>query len=101
MTRGCGRRMRRGPCACSSGMAGTARAEDAVFRPHFVPANYVPKIGHRINPRLMAQALAGPVRIMKGQFDLVLSSWIYPDSCAVAEIAREQGFRFAAIAQGS
>lgn len=83
------------------GKARTARAADAAFRPHFVPANYVPKIGHRINPKLMAQALAGPVRIMKGQFDLVLSSWIYPDSCAVAQIARDQGFRFASIAQGS
>jgi len=83
------------------GRARTPRAEDAVFRPHFVPANYVPKIGHRINPKLMAQALAGPVRIMRGQFDLVLSAWIYPDSCAVAQIARDQGFPFAAIAQGS
>ena len=31
------------------GRARSARAEDAVFRPHFIPANYVPKIGHRIN----------------------------------------------------
>ena len=78
-----------------------ARAEDGVFRPHYVPANYVPRFGHRVNPALMAQALAGPLRVLRGQFDVALSSWIYPDSCAVARLAREQGFPFAAIAQGS
>ena len=34
-------------------------------------------------------------------FDVVLSSWIYPDSCAVAQLSGEMGFPFVAIAQGS
>jgi glycosyltransferase involved in cell wall biosynthesis len=32
---------------------------------------------------------------------VALSSWIYPDSCAVAQLAQEMGFPFVAIAQGS
>ena len=77
------------------------RETDRVFHPHYIPTLYVPRIGHRVNPALMARALAGPLRVVRGQFDVALSSWIYPDSCAVARLAREQGFPFAAIAQGS
>jgi len=33
--------------------------------------------------------------------DVILASWMFPDACAVSQIAREKGLPFAAIAQGS
>ena len=85
------------------GSAHTPREIDAVFAPRYVAAPYVPKIGSRVNHRLMARALRGPVREVRREFpfDAVLSSWIYPDSCAVARLAAELEFPFVAIAQGS
>ena len=81
----------------------TPREIDAAFSPQYVAAHYVPKIGSRVNHLLMARALRGPVREMRSEFafDVVLSSWIYPDSCAVARLAAELDFPFVAIAQGS
>jgi len=79
------------------------RPQDAKFAPRYVATPYIPKIGSRWNHRLMARALRGPIREMRRQFafDVVLSSWIFPDSCAVAELSQELDFPFAAIAQGS
>ena len=34
-------------------------------------------------------------------FDVLLSSWVYPDGCATAELAREFNVPFVAVAQGS
>jgi glycosyltransferase involved in cell wall biosynthesis len=63
----------------------------------------VPKIGSRWNHQLMARALRGAICDLRRQFafDVVLSSWIFPDSCAIAELAQELDFPFVAIAQGS
>ena len=83
--------------------AWTARTEDSRMQPQFLAAPYLPKIGSRWNHRLMARALRGPLREIHSRFpfDVVLSSWIYPDSCAVAQLSGELGFPFVAIAQGS
>lgn len=75
------------------------RDVDRPFSPRYVKARYIPKIGSRWNHRLMARALE-PV-VAGERFDVVLSSWIYPDSCAVSLLARKLGFRFVCIAQGS
>ncbi len=77
------------------------RAEDQALAPRFVPSLYVPKIGHRLNHRLMAGALRKHVAQFRGAFQVALVSWLYPDACAVALLAREMGFPFVAIAQGS
>ncbi|HSI15558.1 MAG TPA: glycosyltransferase [Chthoniobacter sp.] len=79
------------------------RPQDVKFAPQYISAPYVPKIGSRWNHRLMARALRAPIRELRRQFafDVVLSSWIFPDSCAIAELAKELDFPFAAIAQGS
>ena len=74
-----------------------ARPEDAIFSPKYLEVPYVPKVGSRWNHRLMARALRDEI----GEAPLVLSSWIYPDSCAVARLSAELGFRFVCIAQGS
>ena len=83
--------------------AWTARTEDSRMQPQFLAVPYLPKIGSRWNHRLMARALRGPLREIHSRFpfDVVLSSWIYPDSCAVAQLSGELGFPFVAIAQGS
>ncbi|MDR3406702.1 MAG: glycosyltransferase [Chthoniobacter sp.] len=79
------------------------RSEDTKFAPQYVATPYVPKIGSRWNHRIMARALRGRIRELRRQFpfDVVLSSWIFPDSCAVAELSQELDFPFVAIAQGS
>ena len=81
----------------------SARVEDSRLQPEFLATPYLPKIGSRWNHRLMARALRAPLRALRDRFpfDAVLSSWIYPDSCAVAQLSGELGFPFVAIAQGS
>ena len=83
--------------------AWTARKEDSRLQPEYLAVPYLPKIGSRWNHRLMARALREPLRHLRARFpfDAVLSSWIYPDSCAVAQLSGEMGFPFVSIAQGS
>lgn len=80
-----------------------ARAEDARFAPCFPPGWYLPKIGSRFNPALMAASLRPILRRLRREwpFDLALASWVYPDGCAVARLAGELGFPFGAVAQGT
>ena len=80
-----------------------SRPEDSRLQPQFLATPYLPKIGSRWNHRLMARTLRAPLREIHSRFpfDVVLSSWIYPDSCAVAQLSGELGFPFVAIAQGS
>jgi len=79
------------------------REQDMKFAPQYVATPYIPKIGSRWNHRIMARTLRRHLREIRQlfPFDVVLSSWIFPDSCAVAELAREMDFPFVAIAQGS
>ncbi len=76
------------------------REIDRVFRPHYVPTYFVPKIGNRINHHLAERALRPPLLVLRGQFDLILSAWIHPDSSAVAPLARAVGVPWVAIAPG-
>lgn len=79
------------------------REVDTKFAPQYIGTPYIPKIGGRWNHRIMACVLRDQVRKLREQFafDVVLCSWIFPDSCAIAELARELDFPFVAIAQGS
>ncbi|MEP6667606.1 MAG: glycosyltransferase [Chthoniobacter sp.] len=79
------------------------REQDAKFAPQYIATPYIPKIGSCWNHRIMAHTLRGHLQGIRQQFsfDVVLSSWIFPDSCAIAELARELDFPFIAIAQGS
>ncbi|MEI6350240.1 MAG: glycosyltransferase [Verrucomicrobiota bacterium] len=74
---------------------------DQVFEPVYVNAAYVPKFGSYFNHRFMACALRGPLEKLRAiwPYDVVLSSWIYPDSCAIAALAGS--VPFVSIAQGS
>ncbi|RYD72804.1 MAG: glycosyltransferase family 4 protein [Verrucomicrobiaceae bacterium] len=77
------------------------RSLDTPFQPQFLRVPYLPKIGSRVNHLLMAQALRRQLSQQNCRPDLVLSSWIYPDSCAVARVTQEMRLPFSAIAQGS
>ncbi len=74
------------------------RAGDVKLSPRFVPVPYVPRFGSRVNHLLYARALRPELERLRGEFDVALTSWIYPDSCAVARVA---DFPFVSIAQGS
>lgn len=79
------------------------REMDTQFAPQYIATPYIPKVGSRWNHRIMARTLRERLRELRREFafDVVLSSWIFPDSCAIAELSSELDFPFVAIAQGS
>ncbi len=79
------------------------RAEDEKFTPIFPPVTHIPKIGNRWNHKLMANSLRDTLRELRAKFpfEAVLASWVYPDGCAVARLAKELHFPFVVIGQGS
>lgn len=79
------------------------RPEDDGFAPRYLPVPYLPKIGSRLNHRLMAWKLGPVLRTIAARFPFtaVLAAWLYPDASAVARLAAGGAFRFAAIAQGT
>jgi glycosyltransferase involved in cell wall biosynthesis len=80
----------------------SSRPDDAALQPRWVPSAYLPKIGSPVNHLLMAASLRNDFERMLRDFraDLILSSWIYPDSCAVLHVA-DGRVPVVAIAQGS
>lgn len=81
----------------------TAREGDEQFKPEFVPVPYVPKLGSIANRPLMAAALRSRLKKLKAEFafDVILASWLFPDGCAVAQLAAEVKSPCALITQGS
>lgn len=79
------------------------REMDAPFEPSFVPAPYVPKFGSMANHSLMAAALRRRIIDLRSSFpfDVLLASWLFPDGCAAARIAKEIGTPCVLITQGS
>jgi teichuronic acid biosynthesis glycosyltransferase TuaC len=81
----------------------TAREQDEIFSPLYVNFAYLPKIGSWCNDHFMEFFLASSfVRIIR-EFkpDAVLCSWLYPDGCAVARLARQHGVPLVLVTQGS
>ncbi len=83
-------------------IAFSARAGDAPLEPRWVRASYVPKVGSGVNHHLMAASLRQDFEQILREFepDVILSSWIYPDSCAAIGLARGR-VPVVAIAQGT
>lgn len=77
------------------------RTDDAVLFPRYVAANYLPKIGRTVNHRLMAKSLRKKLGTLNGSFQVALTTWLYPDSCAVSLLANELNFPFVAVAHGA
>lgn len=80
----------------------SARPEDSPLQPRWIPSAYLPKIGNRVNHLLMAASLRHDFEQALRAFQpgVVLSSWIYPDSCAALHVAHGR-LPLVAIAQGS
>jgi glycosyltransferase involved in cell wall biosynthesis len=76
------------------------RTDDVELFPRFVPSTYLPKVGQKVNHSLMAKSLRKKLREMNGAFQVVLSTWLNPDCCAVSLLAEELKFPFVAVAHG-
>lgn len=79
------------------------REEDIGLSPYYVPVAYIPKIGSRWNDRLMRHGLRSDFEKLIADWkpDSILCSWLFPDACAVAQLARENGIPCDLITQGS
>lgn len=86
-----------------SGRQFQCRNEDSLFSPVYVQSPYIPKIGSRFNHLLMARVLEPVLAAVRKEFpfEAVLCSWVYPDGCAISQVARNLRFPYAVIAQGS
>lgn len=90
------------------GLAGKVRRlrpceADAALQPEFVPVWYLPKLGSRLNHRLLARGVAPVLRRVRRGFayDAILCAWIYPDVCGVARAAARTRVPVVGIAQGT
>jgi len=80
----------------------TARPDDVSLQPRWVPSAYLPKVGSPVNHLLMAASLRRDFEQTFQTFkpQVILSSWIYPDSCAALHLNHGR-VPLVAIAQGS
>ena len=78
------------------------RREDKSLEPRWVPAVYLPKIGSSSNHLLMTTSLGPAFEETLQEFDphIILSSWIFPDSCAALKLA-DGRLPVVAVAQGT
>ena len=79
------------------------REIDEIFSPCFVHVPYVPFFGTPFNYMLLKSFLRAPVsRLSKGgQIDAIVCSWLYPDGCALASIAKKLQVPLILITQGT
>ncbi|MDF1859076.1 MAG: glycosyltransferase [Verrucomicrobiales bacterium] len=79
------------------------RSASDPLSPSFIDVPYIPKFGSRWNDRLMRNRLRPAVfkTIKDFQPDLVLGAWMFPDCCAVSQLAKEANLPSVLIAQGS
>ncbi|WAC19623.1 glycosyltransferase [Luteolibacter sp. SL250] len=79
------------------------RKQDEVFSPRFIRCPYVPKFGSWCNDTLMRHFLAPSFGRIVGDFkpEVVLCSWLYPDGCAVAELAGRHKLPVVLVTQGT
>jgi len=77
--------------------------EDASLKPVYRTVAYVPKIGSRVNHRLLAARAQATLHRVKYDFpyDVILCSWLYPDVCGIARLLRGLGRPMVGVSQGS
>ena len=80
-----------------------SRPSDEFSQPVYPKVGYVPRIGSRWNDRLMARGLKSVLWDSMREFhpDLILSSWLFPDGCAVADLCEGKNIPVALITQGT
>jgi teichuronic acid biosynthesis glycosyltransferase TuaC len=79
------------------------RKQDEAFSPRYILCPYVPKIGSWFNDKLMGNFLAPSFDRIVEEFkpEVVLCSWLYPDGCAVAALAKRHQVPVVLITQGT
>ncbi|MCB1088260.1 MAG: glycosyltransferase [Verrucomicrobiae bacterium] len=79
------------------------RDEDSQLHPVFVPIRYAPKIGGILNDKLARKDMERPFLHLIDRFqpDVVLSSWLFPDGCAAAQLCQNDGLPLVLITQGT
>lgn len=79
------------------------RNEDLAFNPRYVACPYIPKVGSWCNDWLMIQALKPAFERLIREFqpDAVLCSWLYPDGCAVSQLAKLHDIPVILVTQGT
>ena len=77
--------------------------EDEILKPVYRTVIYVPKIGSRVNHRLLAKRAAVTLhRVQKDfDYDVILCSWLYPDVCGVARLLKNLHVPMVGISQGT
>ncbi len=80
-----------------------AKEEDQDFRPVYFPFPYVPRAGGLANDFLLRTAAARPLAKLTADFrpDVVLTSWLFPDGCAMASLCQRVGLLLVLITQGT
>ncbi len=81
----------------------TPRKIDELFSPRFVYVPYIPFFGTPFNCILLKSFLRNPVaRLLKTcRVDAIVCSWLYPDGCALASIAKKFRVPLILITQGT
>ena len=79
------------------------RPEDESLKPTYRTVTYIPKVGSRVNHRLLAARTEATLCRIKHDFpyDVILCSWIYPDVCGVARLLPRLQVPMVGISQGS
>lgn len=79
------------------------REIDKNLEPCFIGVPYLPKFDRGLSPFLYRRSLQASLESLHQRypFDRILCSWLYPDGCAIEQLARGLQKPFALIAQGS
>jgi teichuronic acid biosynthesis glycosyltransferase TuaC len=79
------------------------RPEDESLKPTSRTVTYIPKVGSRVNHRLLAARTEATLCRIKHDFpyDVILCSWIYPDVCGIARLLPRLQVPMVGISQGS
>ncbi len=77
--------------------------EDEMLHPVYRTVVYIPKVGSRINHRLLATRARVTLHRVQRDFDydVILCSWLYPDVCGVARLLKGLKVPLVGISQGS
>ncbi|MGB0578174.1 MAG: glycosyltransferase [Limisphaerales bacterium] len=77
--------------------------EDEILKPVYRTVIYIPKVGSRVNHRLLAKRAAITLhRVQKDfDYDIILCSWLYPDVCGIARLLKSLKVPLVGISQGS
>lgn len=79
------------------------REKDVGLHPEFIPYYYIPKVGSLFNHLLYFYSTRPTIRRLVSEFfpDVILSSWSFPDSCAISMMTKAWNLPLVSICQGS